>query len=98
MLSKDVLELAMAESETMVVEWADTRDGYGYDVIEKNISEFFINQGFDETKDHDKREQIKTNDIPYIPGSSIKGAVRTAILWKHLRENTNSYCSRTTST
>jgi len=26
-------------------------------------------------------EQIKTNEMPYIPGSSIKGAIRTAILW-----------------
>ena len=37
------------------------------------------------------REQIKTNNIPYIPGSSIKGAIRTAILWKYLRENASSY-------
>ena len=26
-------------------------------------------------------EQIKTGNKPYIPGSSIKGAIRTAILW-----------------
>ena len=66
MVSKDILELAMAESETMVVEWADTRDGYGYDIIEEKISEFLTNQGFDETKDHDQREQIKTNVRTFI--------------------------------
>ncbi|MFQ6055417.1 MAG: type III-A CRISPR-associated RAMP protein Csm5, partial [Methanosarcinales archaeon] len=27
-------------------------------------------------------EQIKVNDMPYVPGSSIKGAIRTAILYK----------------
>ena len=30
------------------------------------------------------REQIKTNNVPYIPGSSIKGAIRTALLWKYI--------------
>ena len=33
------------------------------------------------------REFIKTKDLPYIPGSSIKGAVRTAILWKALTKD-----------
>lgn len=37
------------------------------------------------------REQIKTNDVPYIPGSSIKGAIRTALLWKHLKHDEASY-------
>lgn len=32
------------------------------------------------------REFIKTRDLPYIPGSSIKGALRTAILWKALKD------------
>jgi CRISPR-associated protein Csm5 len=32
------------------------------------------------------REFIKTKDLPYIPGSSIKGAIRTAMLWKALND------------
>lgn len=36
------------------------------------------------------REQIKANNIPYIPGSSIKGAIRTALLWRYLHNNFNS--------
>ena len=32
------------------------------------------------------REFIKTGDLPYIPGSSMKGAIRTAILWKALND------------
>lgn len=30
----------------------------------------------------DVRECVKTMDVPYIPGSSLKGAIRTAVLWK----------------
>ncbi|AFK21708.1 type III-A CRISPR-associated RAMP protein Csm5 [Pyrococcus sp. ST04] len=32
------------------------------------------------------REFIKTNGKPYIPGSSIKGAIRTAVMYKVLRD------------
>ncbi len=32
-------------------------------------------------------EHIKTGGKPYIPGSSIKGAIRTAILWYAVRNN-----------
>ena len=32
------------------------------------------------------REFIKTKDLPYIPGSSMKGALRTAMLWKALKD------------
>lgn len=31
------------------------------------------------------REFIKSTDIPYIPGTSIKGAIRTAILWNTIK-------------
>lgn len=41
MLSKEALEVVLEESETMVVEWADTRDGPGYRVIENALDEFF---------------------------------------------------------
>ncbi|HIH77877.1 MAG TPA: type III-A CRISPR-associated RAMP protein Csm5 [Halobacteria archaeon] len=37
----------------------------------------------------DIREQIKTNNIPYIPGSSLKGAIRSALLWYHVKDNTD---------
>lgn len=33
------------------------------------------------------REYIRTADTPYIPGSGIKGAIRTALLWKYFSEN-----------
>lgn len=32
------------------------------------------------------REHIKSADLPFIPGSSIKGSIRTALLWYHLDE------------
>lgn len=32
---------------------------------------------------------IKSHGKPYIPGSSIKGAIRTAILWKEIKDNKN---------
>jgi len=32
-------------------------------------------------------EYIKNRDLPYIPGSSIKGAIRTAILWYILKND-----------
>jgi len=36
--------------------------------------------------DRDILEHIKVLGRPYIPGSSLKGAVRTALLWKYLRD------------
>jgi CRISPR-associated protein Csm5 len=35
------------------------------------------------------REFIKTSGMAYIPGSSLKGAIRTAILWWVLKNNPN---------
>ncbi len=32
------------------------------------------------------KEMIKTNNVPYIPGSSIKGSIRTALAYKAIRE------------
>ncbi len=37
----------------------------------------------------DVRECVKTMDVPYIPGSSLKGAIRTAILWKAVCEDSS---------
>ncbi|MDI6860371.1 MAG: type III-A CRISPR-associated RAMP protein Csm5, partial [Methanocellales archaeon] len=36
-------------------------------------------------------EFIKTRDMAYIPGSSIKGAIRTAILWWVLRNDPSTF-------
>lgn len=33
------------------------------------------------------REFIRTADRPFIPGSSIKGAIKTAVLWKMLQDD-----------
>jgi CRISPR/Cas system CSM-associated protein Csm5 (group 7 of RAMP superfamily) len=33
------------------------------------------------------REAIKTNDLPYIPGTSIKGMLRTALLWDYVQND-----------
>lgn len=33
------------------------------------------------------REGIKTADVPYLPGSSLKGAIRTALLWSHAKDD-----------
>ncbi|RLC37248.1 type III-A CRISPR-associated RAMP protein Csm5 [candidate division Kazan bacterium] len=42
----------------------------------------------------DIREHIKTDTyMPYIPGSSIKGSVRTALLWNFFKNNTQSFDS-----
>jgi len=35
----------------------------------------------------DLREQIKTNNTPYIPGSSLKGVIRSALLWYHVKDD-----------
>lgn len=37
------------------------------------------------------QEFIKTGGNPYIPGSSIKGAIRTAIMWYALKKNNELY-------
>ena len=37
------------------------------------------------------REQIKTNNIPYLPGTSIKGAIRTALLWKYFMDDQSHF-------
>ncbi len=35
----------------------------------------------------DIKEAVKLKNLPYIPGSSIKGSIRTAVLWKIVNEN-----------
>jgi len=41
MLVKEALDLIAQESETMIIEWADTRDGFGVNVIEESLNAFF---------------------------------------------------------
>ena len=50
--------------------------------ITKYISKFKEDRGVKEIS-----EQIKTSDRAYIPGSSIKGAIRTAIIYKILKDD-----------
>ncbi len=66
MLSEEVLKLVLSESETMITEWADTRDGPGYSVIEGKISDFLNVVGYDKLNDHDLRQQITTNVRTFI--------------------------------
>jgi len=40
-----------------------------------------------ESEINEVREHIKTSDEIYIPGSSIKGSIRTALLYEHLRDS-----------
>lgn len=54
--------------------------------ISKNFTEYYsINKSTKETKDI--QEHIKSNNKIYIPGSSIKGSLRTAILYNNISSN-----------
>ncbi|MCW3142248.1 MAG: type III-A CRISPR-associated RAMP protein Csm5, partial [Methanophagales archaeon] len=44
-------------------------------------------QGLIGKRSSEVREFIKTKDDAYIPGSSVKGAIRTAILWWVLKND-----------
>jgi CRISPR-associated protein Csm5 len=48
-------------------------------------------QGLIGSPSSDVREYIKTKEEVYIPGSSIKGAIRTAILWWVLKTNPDKF-------
>ena len=41
MLVKQALDLINEESETMIIEWADTQDGFGVQVIEDALKGLF---------------------------------------------------------
>jgi len=51
-------------------------------------------KSYNQSERHEIRECIKTADVPYIPGSGIKGSVRTALLWKYASENTDEILSQ----
>ncbi|GAG00007.1 unnamed protein product [marine sediment metagenome] len=57
MISEKVLKIVLEESETMIVEWADTRDGYGVEVIDNKLKAFF------------KAEEIPENMALVITGN-----------------------------
>ena len=48
-------------------------------------------QGLIGSPSSEVREHIKTKDEAYIPGSSIKGAIRTAILWWVLKNDADRF-------
>lgn len=48
-------------------------------------------QGLIGSRSSEVREFIKTKDEVYIPGSSVKGAIRTAILWWVLKNNPDKF-------
>lgn len=57
------------KSETMVVEWADTKDGFGLDVIEESLKVFFKNQGLNEYQIREIKNGIRQflkNDMEII--------------------------------
>ncbi len=50
MLSKEALNVVLGESETMIVEWADTKDGPGNGVIQNKLDDFFQDKGLKDTE------------------------------------------------
>ncbi len=48
-------------------------------------------QGLIGSRSSEVREHIKTKDEVYIPGSSVKGALRTAILWWVLKNDADKF-------
>ena len=48
MFSEKVLKIVLEESETMIVEWADSRDGYGVEVIDNKLKALFKDEDISE--------------------------------------------------
>ena len=42
MVSQDIINVINKESETMIIEWADTQNGFGFDVIENELYKKFV--------------------------------------------------------
>jgi len=63
MLSKEILDLVLEESETMIIEWADAKDGFGLDKIKYKIHTYFQqNKGFPQSE----QEKIIKNVRKFI--------------------------------
>ncbi|MCD6434967.1 MAG: hypothetical protein J7L15_01045 [Clostridiales bacterium] len=41
MVSKEILDIVLEESETMIIEWADTQSGFGFDKIDYELVTYF---------------------------------------------------------
>ena len=78
--SKDENFIKNLENCTSLTEFASYKD------IE-NFIRYSIKTKYSNIKE--VREHIKERDIPYIPGSSIKGAIREVLLWNYLIDNKN---------
>jgi hypothetical protein len=48
MISQKALEIVLKESETMIIEWADTKDGLGDSIITEELDEFFKEEAIPE--------------------------------------------------
>lgn len=55
------------------------------------IVKYKVHAPFDVSRDI--REHIKTDNIPYVPGSSLKGAIRGALLWYHVKDDVDGLIS-----
>ncbi|RLI91244.1 MAG: type III-A CRISPR-associated RAMP protein Csm5, partial [Candidatus Altiarchaeales archaeon] len=77
------LKTKSIELQNFFAKFSDIKILYSYPVL-----------NLDDLKDDlrgEIREQIKTsNYLPYIPGSSIKGAIRTALLWRYIKDNADN--------
>jgi hypothetical protein len=62
MICKEALDIVLSESETMIIEWADTKDGPGNSVINDALDEFF------------KEEEIPTN-LALMIRANIRGFI-----------------------
>ena len=78
--SKDENFLKNLENCTSLHEFAS------YDDI-KDFIRYSIKTKYTNIKE--VRENIKERDIPYIPGSSIKGAIREVLLWNYVVNDKN---------
>lgn len=60
----------------------------GIEIADENIwYSLENNSGFPVDKIREIREHVRSGIRPFIPGSSIKGALRTAVLWHYVREH-----------
>ncbi|PWR70466.1 type III-A CRISPR-associated RAMP protein Csm5 [Methanospirillum stamsii] len=56
-------------------------------LVPKDLRRYLVENRSGNHNPQEIRECIKTNNIPYIPGSSLKGAIRTALLWWYAKDD-----------
>lgn len=82
---------------THLHQYYDENDGYEYsakvskEIIEMYVKKFVGARNSNEERDFHVTEFIHSNYQQYIPGSTIKGAIRTAILGKLFQEQKRNY-------